>query len=143
MNPFTQIFSQNNQSGDNPFSQIFTPSDVASAEENLGSQVDNGECQAFAEQNVYGKTGIFPTASSAADYYSQNGELKSDFQNMKPGDLIYFKDPNQPNGHVGIYKGNDSMISATYNGVQEDDIKNWLQSTSQSPLGYVRIGGNQ
>lgn len=136
---------QAQQSGDVyfPGMQQTSPQDVTAAQKELGSTADNGECQRFVEKAVYGKTGIFPSATDAASYYQQNGQMQTDFKNMKPGSLIYFNDPNQPDGHVGIYEGNGKMVSATYNGVQEDDVNNWLQATGQKPIGFVSIGGGQ
>ena len=49
------------------------------------------------------------------------------------GALVWFT-PNNGNGnagHVGIYLGNGQFISATYNGVQTNDMTSW--STNVAP----------
>jgi hypothetical protein len=114
-----------------------TPQDVTQASSQVGSQADNGECQRFVEKVTTGKTGIFPSATDAANYYQQSGKMKS-LQDAKPGDLIYFDDPNQPDGHVGILtdtKGD--FVSATYNGVQTNNLTDWINQTGQSIRGVV------
>lgn len=135
----------NNQTSDIyfPGMEQQTPQDVMQAQQDTGSQADNGECERFVEKEVYGKTGLFPSASAAADYYAQNGQLKSGLDGARPGDLVYFQDPNQPDGHVGILSDNKgNFISATYNGVQTNNLNDWMQQTGQQILGHVSQGGN-
>jgi uncharacterized protein YycO len=116
------------------------PQDVQNAQAQLGSQDQNGECERFIEKSVYGKTGIFPTASDAANYYSQKGQLNPDIQNAPAGSMIYFKadGTNGNDGHVGLLDAKGNLISATYNGVQTIPLQQWISSTRQTPLGFVK-----
>lgn len=120
-----------------------TPQDVLQAQGQMGSQDENGECQQFVEQMTTGHSGIFPSATAAANYYQQNGQMKPISQ-AKPGDMIYFSDPSQPDGHVGIISDtNGDFVSATYNGVQTNNLQSWLNETGQQVLGVVTPGGTQ
>ena len=98
-----------------------------------------GMFQKFAEQQTYGKTGIFPSAEAAYEAYSKAGQT-IDAQEAKPGDLIYFKpdNTNQYAGHVGILKGGGQMESATYSGVKTSNIASWIKATGQQIAGIVK-----
>lgn len=114
-----------------------TQGDVSNA-----SSAFAGLCQKWAEQQAYGHSGIYPSASAAWSAYSGKGEAKSDpsLKGAKPGDLVYLQDPNQSDGHVGVYNGNGQFTSATYNGIQKNDLGAWQKSTNQKILGYVPMG---
>jgi hypothetical protein len=107
----------------------------------LGNQDYNGECQKYVEQETYGHAGIFPTAVDAWNSYVKSGQaFGGDVAKAPAGDLIYFAPDsgNGGDGHVSISDGQGGMTSATYNGVQHQSISGWLQSTGQTPLGYVK-----
>jgi cell wall-associated NlpC family hydrolase len=104
----------------------------------IGDQSDNGMCQRFVEKQLTGRTGLYSSATKAYQDQASKGNVNTDFSQMQPGDAVYFEDPNQPDGHVGIVDGPDSMVSATYNGVQPSKISDWLKSTGQRPLGFIR-----
>lgn len=114
------------------------PSDLVNATSKIGSQEYNAYCQRFAEQMATGHSGMYASAKAAFQDQAKKGNANSDFSQMQPGDLLYFDDPNQPYGHVGITDGQGNMISATYHGVQKSSINDWLKSTGQRPLGFVR-----
>lgn len=122
------------------------PDDVSSALNDTGDQNYNGWCQAFVEQ-VGGVRPPTPSASAieAWNSFSQHGKAVPGTQGLRPGDLIYFS-PNTSNnndGHVGIYQGNNKMVSATDNGVKASDLSQWQQETGQQILGHVPQGGLQ
>lgn len=97
-----------------------------------------GLCQAYVEQQTLGHTGVYPSAVAA--WNSQQRNQRTDLQNIKPGDALYFApdSSNQGFGHAGIFAGYDNnghpiMQSALYNGVQNTDLTNW----NQKVLGYI------
>jgi len=97
-----------------------------------------GLCEAWAEQQTFGHQGVFPTAIAGAQHFAQTGQLNPDITKAPKGALIYFYDPNQPDGHVGIASGDGrTFTSATYNGVQTNPLQAWQQSTGQRALGFV------
>jgi hypothetical protein len=119
------------------------PQDVRSAQSVIGSQGWNGYCQQFVEQVAYGKSGMFPTALSAAQSYAQNGQLNQGLEGAKPGDILYWNgESTGGDGHASIYEGTDPqgnpmMISATDTGVREDNVSQWAKDTNQQLLGFV------
>lgn len=146
--PVTQAALQNAQ----------IPSDVSEAT-NLGEQSTsskyNGYCQQFVDDVLQTPAqNRMPTADAAWNNYSQQGLAHSGTDGIQSGDLIYFQDPNDPAGHVGLYSGNGKFISATQvdpqNPVQNQSIAAWQDLTGQKVLGYVKnpenlpqIGGSQ
>ncbi len=109
----------------------------------IGSQAYDDLCQKFAEEAVYGKSGLFPNAITA--WTNQSKQQVSGLSGIQPGDLVYFS-PNQGNGmngHVGIYKGNNQFVSATDNGVRVNDLGQWAKSTGQQILGYIPTSNPQ
>lgn len=125
----------------NPYFDSDQESASASLDSSIGSQDDNGMCQRFVEKQTYGRTGIFPTAVNAWENYAKNGQAFSGDVNKSPaGSLVYFAPDNSNGnaGHVGISDGKGNMVSATYNGVEKSNISNWISSTKQQPLGFVK-----
>ena len=134
-----------------------TPSDVTTARQyqaappinpNTGDATWANWCQAYVEKAT-SNVQKFGSATEAADNYASAGKLITNPSGVKSGNLIYFNDPNQPYGHVGIVTGKDTFISATPNGIKEMPIKDWLQQTGQSITGFVapskylqKIGGD-
>lgn len=123
------------------------PSPLTPYQQSMQKTIDGenyaGECQKYVEQQIYGKTNIFPSAIDAANYYANKGMLNPDISQAKPGSLVYFSanDGNGNNGHVGILNniGNNdaTFTSATYNGVQTLPLSQWTQNTGQQILGFV------
>ena len=96
----------------------------------------DGLCEAYAEQQKYGKTGIYPSAIAA---WNNTENRVQGTSGLQPGDQIFFA-PNTSNGnfgHTGIYQGNGKFTSATYNGVQTNDLNDWQKNTGQSFLGFI------
>lgn len=116
------------------------PKDVQNAASLSGNTDYNGLCEAFVEQEA-GLPNMGGSASDAWDNWVGQGKGRTDMQNAKPGDLIYFSDPNNEAGHTGIYEGNNKFISATDNGVATYDLGDWTALTGQSINGYVPMGG--
>ncbi len=94
---------------------------IAWAKSQLGSQDWNGQCELFVE-NAYGTSGQFLTAQAAYVKLHTSANLSPHI-----GALVWFKpnNGNGNNGHVGIYIGHNQFISATYKGVQINDMSNW------------------
>lgn len=106
----------------------------------LGTKDFNNFCEAFVEQATQGHTGVYPSAIQA--WIGQQKSAVQGTQGIQPGDTVYFSadKSNGGYGHTGIYVGNGQFISATYNGVQTEDLNKWQQSTGQKLLGYVPSG---
>lgn len=110
------------------------------ARQYLGTQEYIGLCQAFVERATKGREGIY--ASAAEAWEKQQDKAQTDFSKIKPGDVIYFS-PSESNnwyGHTGIYGGGNKFISATYNGIKELDLNDWMKSTGQKLLGFISEG---
>lgn len=107
----------------------------------LGTTDYNNYCEAFVEQSMLGHTGVYPSAASAWQSQQGSGAVQGT-NGIQPGDSVYFAPDASNNyyGHTGIYAGNGQFISATYNGVKQEDIGKWMQSTGQKLLGYVPSG---
>lgn len=114
--------------------------DVQKAIAETGNQNYDGWCEAFVEK-MNNLPNMGPSAKDAWQNWASQGKARIDTNNMKPGDLIYFDDPSNPAGHVGIFEGNNNMVSATYNGVGQNDLNDWQTQTGQQILGYVPMGG--
>ena len=115
--------------------------DVKLASSDLGDQSYDDYCQEFVD-NVLGTPAQnrATTAANAWSNYQQSGQATPGTSGIQPGDIVYFA-PDQSNGydgHTGIYTGNNSFISATYNGVQNNNLDKWQKSTGQQILGYVK-----
>lgn len=101
------------------------------------------QCERYGELMTTGKVGQFASAADAAQHYAKTGALQQGFGNAKPGKtLVYFSDPNQPFGHVGVFQGFSPsgaplMRSATGMGIRDSDINQWQQATNQKMLGTV------
>ena len=123
--------------GESPEQQAISsgadPTDVARAKLALGKQDFNGWCQTFVER----ATGSGWQGASASDAWNNAKNKVSGLQGVLPGNPVYFNNPTDPNGHTGIYEGNNKFISATDNGVQENDINDWQNRTGQTALGYL------
>lgn len=101
------------------------------------------QCERYGELMTTGKVGQFASAADAVQHYAKTGALQQGFDNAKPGKtLVYFSDPNQPFGHVGVFQGFSPsgaplMRSATGMGIRDSDINQWQQATNQKMLGTV------
>jgi hypothetical protein len=114
------------------------PADLARAKAELGKKEYIGYCQSFVEQ----ATGSGWQGSSATDAWNRAQNKVQGLQGVQPGDPVYFQDPNNPDGHVGIMDQGNNFVSATDNGVEENNLNDWIKLTGQTPLGYLpRIGG--
>lgn len=144
--PFSALSSNSSvqqpalQTHGDAFDALASPGDITRASAQTGSQDENGECQKFVEQMVYGHAGIFPSAIDAWDAYAKDGQARMGTQGVKPGDLLYFAPDksNQDAGHTGIFMGGDKFISATDNGVMPYSLTDWQKQTGQQLLGYVK-----
>lgn len=99
----------------------------------------NGLCEKYAEEQVFGHSGIHPTAADAWNSYVNNGSAYEGTEGIQPGSLIYFNPDNSNGGygHVGVYKGNGQFESATYDGVKTLNLDDWEKGTGQKVLGWV------
>lgn len=108
-----------------------------------GGQLDghdwSGLCEKYAEQMTYGHSNMYPSAVAAWNSNVTNGNATAGTAGIKTGDLVYFAGDNTNGGygHAGIYEGNGNFKSATYNGVQTNNLNTWIQNTGQKLLGYV------
>lgn len=83
-----------------------------------------------------------PSASASWNNYLNQGQAVQGTAGLQAGDIIYFDDPNDPDGHVGFYSGKGNFISATEENpekpVQNHSLKGWMDLTGQKLLGYVK-----
>ena len=94
------------------------------------------------EEKTTGRSGIYGSAIEA--WQQQQKKAVQGINGLREGDAVYFT-PNSSNdgsGHTGIYTGNGRFISATYNGVEENDLQEWQNRTGQNVLGYIPQRGN-
>lgn len=115
------------------------PQDLALAKSQLGKKEYIGYCQEFVEK-ASGQ-GVMGSSASQA-WQNQQDKAVQGLEGVEPGDQIYFSNPNNPDGHVGIVSnidqtGTPSFISATNNGIEENSLPEWEQMTGQTPLGYI------
>lgn len=114
------------------------PQDVRNAEEVTGTHDLDGWCEHAVEQwdNL---PNMGRTANEAWQNWSSQGKAYQNIDQAPVGSLIYFA-PDQSNrgaGHVAISLGKGNMISATYQGVRQDNVNDWMTRTGQQPLGFV------
>ena len=147
--------SPSQDSGNDPYSAFISshanPSDVTQATNEASdpnSTQYSGMCQQFVD-DIIGTPpeNRAPSASQAWQNYQTNGQAVQGTSGIKPGDLIYFQDPKNSDGHVGFYTGGDNFVSATQQDpnhpVQTQSISAWQDLTGDSILGYVNRGGTQ
>lgn len=134
------------QSGNSPAQTISSqssslPQDAQEAMSDLGDQSYDDYCQNFVDNVLQTPAqNRAPTAADAWNNYAQSGRATQGLDGIQPGDILYFA-PDSSNGnegHTGIFTGNNSFVSATYNGVQNNNLDDWGKSTGQQILGYVR-----
>jgi len=140
--PRLQEVAQGLGVGASPSSSMPTsePSDVQKASTDEGDQSYDGWCESFVEA----ATGMPKQGGTALEAWQNNLQKGTGVQGLdgiQPGDPMYFSDPNQPDGHTGIYMGGNRFISATDNGVAVNDLDKWMSDTGQTPLGYISMGG--
>jgi hypothetical protein len=133
-----------------------TPQSIQKAEDYMNNSKDqsyyNGYCQAFVEDMA--NNGGYDGGSAIEAWYNHlaKGDAVADptLKGIKKGDLVYFDaapsnaSPDYPNGagHTGIFKDNNTFISATENAdkvVQPNDVKKWSNDQQQPILGYVSM----
>lgn len=112
------------------------PANLAAAKQQLGEKAYIGYCQAFVADTAGGQN---HGASAIEAWNNQQDKATQGLNGISPGDEIYFNadDSNGGNGHTGIYSGNNHFISATNNGIEEQDLADWQKSTGQQLLGYI------
>lgn len=97
-------------------------------------------CEQFVE-NMYGTTGQYPSAITAWQSLAPTDpKALAQRRNLglaPVGAKLYFSDPHQPFGHVGIYAGNGAFIAANDYGVQAWNVGAWMSATGQSFVGWV------
>ncbi len=123
-----------------------TPADVSEATA-LGNQPSSSKYNRMCQQFVDDVLQTPPqnrqaSASDAWNNYVQQGLAHSGTEGMQQGDLLYFQDPNDPSGHVGLVSSNGKFISATevnpQKPVQNQSIAAWQDLTGQKILGFVK-----
>jgi|SRR5581483_6019213 len=141
-----QISGTNGQAPASTTSSTQLPSDVQNADQQMGSQNDNGLCEAFVEQEA-GLPNMGATAYDAFNNFSKRGMAQTDLSKIQPGDLLYFapSSSNGGDGHAAIYQGADQeghpiMVSALDNGVQQTDVNQFMQQNGTTILGFIPMG---
>lgn len=100
----------------------------------LGSNERSGECLGFT-MDAYGAAGVdIGGASSAAAYWDQNPKGYAKHTDASPavGALVFWgATGSNPYGHVGIYEGNDTVISTN----------SWPNSAATGPVHEFSLSG--
>lgn len=99
----------------------------------------NGLCEAYAEQQLTGHQGIYPSAIAAYQDQAQKGNINTSSDNIPKGAQVFFNADNSNGGfgHTGISNGDGTFTSATYNGVKTFNLSDWEKDTGQQYLGYA------
>ncbi len=96
----------------------------------------DGLCEKWAEKQVYGKTGIFPSAMAAFNANAQAGNITSSKDPPKGAQVFFNSDESNGNfGHTGVSLGGGKFESATYNGIKVFSIPDWEKNTGQVYIG--------
>lgn len=97
-----------------------TPADAARADIGEAYTVGQNDCSGFTKR-IFAAFGVDLPHNSAAQASYGTAVSRADLQ---PGDLVFFNTSGQGISHVGIYIGNNQMISAenTNVGVRETQI---------------------
>ena len=111
---------------------------VFGADDLDGGQAD---CSSFT-QTVFEKNGIEIGRDTESQWTGKGSNVEE--QNLKAGDLVFFKDTYNSNhtdgvSHVGIYSGNGNFIHCGGNGVEESSLDNSYYK--EHYLGAKRIDG--
>lgn len=135
MNPYAAIMKKSPAIATNSALQAGAdPQDLALAKKELGKQEYIGYCETFVEK----ATGSGNQGATASDAWNnQQDKAIQGLEGVRPGDKIYFSDPNNPAGHVGLADQGGNFVSATDNGIQENNINDWMKTTGQQALGYI------
>lgn len=99
------------------------------------------DCSSFT-QTIYEKHNITIGRDTEAQWTGVG--VKIDKEDLKAGDLVFFKDTYNSNhtdgvSHVGIYSGNGKFIHCGSNGVEESSLNNSYYSSHY--LGAKRVDG--
>ncbi len=96
-------------------------------------------CEAFAEKQIYGKTGMYPNAYSAYQANAQAGNIKTSTDNI-PANAQVFMAPdnsNGMNGHTGVMQKNGKFLAPLSNGsIEEFSIPEWEKFSGQRFIGW-------
>lgn len=96
-------------------------------------------CEAFAEQQIYGHTGIYPTAYAAYQDNATKGNIKTSTNNI-PTNAQVFMAPdtsNGGNGHTGVMQSNGKFLAPLSNGsIEEFSIPEWQKYSGQRFIGW-------
>lgn len=111
----------------------------------VGKAIQTPAYAGYCLQYVDDKTGNSQRQPTAyADYQANQaaGNIDTSMKDIPKGARVYFA-PNATNGgmgHVGLSNGDGSFTSATDNGVQTFNIKDWEQYADQQFIGYAPPG---
>ena len=85
-----------------------------------GNTTKGFDCSGFVSY-VYKNTGVSTSRLTAAGFYNASKNVST----PKVGDLVFFSGTSKKGiSHIGIYIGNNNMISATNSGVKISNIYN-------------------
>lgn len=135
MNPYTIQTDDVSSAENDALSVGAEPADLLAAKSQLGKQEYINYCETFVEKAT--GSGNEGATADQAFYNQPNAVHDPTLQGAKPGDEVYLSDPTNPAGHTGIMDTGGNFISATDNGVQENNLSDWERETNQTPLGYI------
>ena len=97
-------------------------------------------CEAYAEQQLYGHQGIYPSAISAYQANAQKGNINTSINNIPAGAQVFFNANagNGYNGHTGVMNNDGTFSAPLSNGnIMKFTVPQWLSYSGQQYLGYA------
>lgn len=103
----------------------------------------SGLCQQYVDDQT-GATQRYPSAIATWDAKAKQGVAKQGLQGVQAGDVIEFAadSSNGGDGHAALVQSNpknpsDPILNmASYSGITQMPMSQWLQYSGQQPLGY-------
>ncbi len=97
-------------------------------------------CEAFAEQQIYGHQGMYPTAYAAFQANAQQGNINTSMDNIPAGAQLFFA-PDSSNGgagHTGVMNNDSTFTAPLSNGnIDKFTLSDWLKYSGQQFIGWA------
>ena len=97
-------------------------------------------CEAYAEKQIYGREGLYPSAIAAYQANAQEGNINTSDKNIPAGAQLFFNadQGNGNNGHTGVSNGDGTFQAPLSDGgIHDFTLKDWLKYSGQEYLGYA------
>lgn len=97
-------------------------------------------CEAYAEKQVYGRTGLYPDAISAYKANAQAGNIVQSSKDIPKDAQVFFNADkgNGFNGHTMVSNGDGTFQTPLNDGkIHNITLSDWLKYSGQQYLGFV------